>query len=127
MPDNALITIGVSLVTGLIGLLVGNRLAIGRDRRKEFNSLAEPIWDLLFREKERPTPYNAIPHKVDFGLFRERLPFWKRRAFDRALQNYQKSKNEQNWERDQYGSVYYKDKTLIIHTIEALLKIIKTL
>ena len=126
MIDNVFITIGVGLVTGLIGLLVGNRLAIGRDRRKEFNSLAERIRIQLLREKEGPSPNSAIPDKVTFMLFRERLPFWKRRAFDRALQNYQNSKKEQNWERDQYGSVSYKDQTLIIHSIEALLNIIKT-
>jgi hypothetical protein len=120
------IAIASSLVTALIGLLVGSRLAIGRDRRKEFNALAEPIRVLLLREKERLSPYSATPDKVNLTLFRERLPFWKRRAFDRALQNYQKSKNEQNWERDQYGSVSYKNQTLIIHSIDALLKIIKT-
>jgi hypothetical protein len=64
MIDNVFITIGVGLVTGLIGLLIGNRMAIGRDRRKEFNSFIEPIRILLLRERERPTPYSTIPDKI---------------------------------------------------------------
>jgi hypothetical protein len=126
MIDNVFITIGVGLVTGLIGLLIGNRMAIGRDRRKEFNSLIEPIRILLLRERERPTPYSTIPDKIDFAVLRDRLTLRKRRAFDRALENYQKSKSEENQVRDQLGSVFYKDETLIIHSIEELLKIIKT-
>jgi hypothetical protein len=119
------IAIGSSLLTGLIGLLVGNRLAIGRDRRNEFNSLAEPIRKLLLREKERLNPYSPIPDKIDLLLLRERLPFWKRKRFDQALFNYQKSKNEKNIIRDRYGSVSYKDQFLVVHSIDTLLKIKK--
>lgn len=120
------IAIASSFLTGLLGLLIGNRLAIGRDRRKEFNALADPIRILLLREKERPNLSGAAPNKVDLAVLRERLPFWKRRRFDRALENYQKSKGEENLERDQYGSVSYKDQFLIIHGIDALLRIIRT-
>jgi hypothetical protein len=125
MIDNVFITIGVSLVTGLIGLLVGNRMAIGRDKRKEFNAIAEPIRIILLQEREKLSSCSAIPNKVDLVLFRERLPFWKRGAFDRALQNYQKSKSEENLVRDQYGSVFYKNRPLVIHNIDSLLKITK--
>ena len=120
------IAIASSLLTALLGLLIGNRLAIGRDRRKEFNALAEPIRILLLREKERPNLSRAAPNKIDLAVLRERLPFWKRRRFDRALQNYQKSKGKENLERDQYGSASYKNQSLVIHGIDALLRIIRT-
>lgn len=37
----------ISILTFLAGLYFGNRQAIGRDRRKEFNELAEPIIENL--------------------------------------------------------------------------------
>ena len=40
--------IALNLVCALIGYLLGNWLTIGRDRRKEFNTLIKPIrYDLL--------------------------------------------------------------------------------
>jgi hypothetical protein len=125
MSNNILVTIGVGLITGLIGLIIGHRLAIGRDKRIEFNAIAEPIRIQLLHEKESLKPTSGGPHSVDLMRLRERLPFWKRGRFDRALQNYQQGKKEQNWERDQYGHISYRDRTLIIHSIDALLRIVK--
>jgi hypothetical protein len=114
-----------SLLTGLIGLLVGNRLAIDRDKRKEFNSLAKPIRTLLMREGENATPFSESTDRVTFMLYREQLPFWKQKVFDLALQNYRNSKGEQNQKRDAMGGVSYKNQTIVVENINRLLKFIE--
>lgn len=46
----ALLTIVASTITGAIGVVVGNMMAIGRDRRKEYNELAWPVINGLDKE-----------------------------------------------------------------------------
>lgn len=118
-------TILSSLLTGLIGLLAGNRLSIDRDKRQEFNSLAGPIRTALMRERENPTTYGGHTDKVTFMLFREWLPFWKRKRFDLALQNYRDSKGEHNQKRDSMGGVSFKNPALVVNSVNGLLKFIK--
>ncbi len=125
MGNDILIRIGIPIITGLIGFLIANRLAIDRDKRREFNAIIEPTRICLIRQKEGISPDTISPSNIDFALIRERLPFWKRGKFDKALQNYQQSKGKQNQGRDQYGASFYKDQSLIIHSIDDLLKIIK--
>lgn len=38
----------ISILTFLAGLYIGNRQAIGRDRRKEFNEAAEPVIEYFY-------------------------------------------------------------------------------
>jgi hypothetical protein len=38
----------------IIGIFIGNRLAIGRDKRIEWNNLIEPIRDNLIRSLRQP-------------------------------------------------------------------------
>lgn len=47
-PDTYLIP----LLTAFLGFFVGNKLAIGRDKRKEFNEVAIPIRTSLIRQLE---------------------------------------------------------------------------
>jgi len=115
----------LSLITALIGYIIGNRLAIGRDRRREYNALIDPIRaDLL---SIKISPENIIRGKwiITFTLIREKLPFWKRRGFDVAIETYKKSKGKENQIRNGMGGFKYKDASLISHAADNLLRYLK--
>jgi len=98
----------ISLLTFLIGLIMGNRLAISRDRRKEFNNFVEPIRTWLLFELEDPSPYRKAPSKIEMDNFVHYLPFWKSKKFKVYLTELEKVR-EQNSYKDNYGQVFYRN------------------
>jgi len=123
MPVSIYITLASSLATGLIGLLVGNRLAIGRDKRKQFNAMAKHITIVLLNARESPFPSDEWPNKTAIHFFREALPFWCRRRFDAALCKCNQARSDDNTTtEDEYGDILYKDTNLVAHCIDRLLK-----
>jgi len=115
----------ISLVTGLIGLLVGNWQAIGRDKRKEFNAIAERITIVLLKARERLSPRSEWPNKKDIHFFREALPFWRRRRFDAALRAYIQAHGDVKSAEDEYGDTSYANTSLIAQCIDRLMKLSK--
>ena len=109
--------IGLNVVSLLIGYFIGNRLVIDRDRRREFNALVGPVRIFLLKQ--------MFPTDIDFTLIREKLPRWKRRGFDLAVERYKKSKGPDNQKENNFGEVLYDDTSLIIHTTNDLLKFLK--
>ncbi len=83
-------SIAFTFVGVLIGYFISNRLAIDRDRRREFNNLIEPIRLMLLSARNYPTSNLKGSIYITFALVREKLPFWKRKGFDRAVENYKK-------------------------------------
>lgn len=118
------ITIASSLLTGLIGLFVGNRLAIGRDRRKEFNAVAERIGFTLLKLKEQPSPCANWPDEADMFLLRTMLPAWHRCRFDDALNEF-KRVHHQNSQQDAIGSSIYENIAPIVNALEQLMTFVK--
>lgn len=110
----------ISLLTFLIGLLVGNRLAIDRDKRKEFNEAVQPIRAWLLNEVAQPSPYRQRPNAVQIDVFVSYLPFWKRRGFRKAYKR-QDCARQNAMEKDSMGSVFYKDDSYIKECLNALL------
>lgn len=99
-----------------IGYLLGHWLAIGKDRRKEFNEVA----DILFREL---TDEVISP---DFKTFRRRLPWCKHKAFDKCVTEYKEARSNKNkTEPDSFGRRQIKDTSLLNTTREKLLKFTK--
>ena len=90
-----------SILTGLlgtlIGLFLGNRFALGRDRRKEFNEIASPLFENL--EKQRlivvagdfPNAANHLNESSFIALIRV-TPSYKQKTLNNAIDNYQKAK-----------------------------------
>jgi hypothetical protein len=68
--DNAPI---FSILTFLIGLLVGNWLSIGRDKRKEFNDIAVPEYIKLKKQIDSLQTGNFIAGIEDFHILETRL------------------------------------------------------
>ena len=118
-------SIAFTFIGVLIGYLVSNRLAIGRDRRREFNTLIEPIRADLLGMRNHPRNNLRGAWVITFILIREQLPFWKRKGFDRAVENYKKSKSDENLDRDRMGGFSYKDTAKIVHAVNDLLGFLK--
>lgn len=118
-------SIALPLIGVLIGYLVGNRLAIDRDRRREFNNLIEPIRLALLNARKNPTSDYKDLNDIKFALVCEKLHFWQRKSFDRAVENYKKSKNDDNRDRDAMGGFSYKDTESIVHAVDDLLGFVK--
>ena len=93
--------------TFLLGLLLGHYFTLGRDKRKEFNVFAEPVFEALTRQLSsirHGTPGNSV--SVPLELM-ERY-FWtlKRRAFRAAVASYRSALQASNGDyRD--GTVTY--------------------
>jgi hypothetical protein len=87
------LSIAIELLTFFVGLFIGNRLALGNERRKEFNDAASTIYRSL--EIQRRTlekgdfPANAEAMDNDaFIDIQRKLPAFKRHLFTQAINNY---------------------------------------
>lgn len=112
-------------VWGLIGFLIGNRFALNRDKRKEFNNLIEPLRHDLIGVRNHPSSGIKGSWMITVTLIREKLPIWKRKGFEKAVENYKKSKSEENIIRDNCGGFSYKDTEQIVDAINGFLKYLK--
>jgi hypothetical protein len=113
------------LVWGLIGFLIGNRFALDRDKRKEFNNLIGPLRHDLIGVKNHPNSKIQGSWMITVALIREKLPIWKRKGFDKAIKNYNKSRSDENMERDNMGGFTYKDTTRIVDAANEFLRYLK--
>jgi len=78
----------VSIVTFFLGLLLGHWLALGRDKRKEFNEAAQPVRDWLLRQEDRPSVYAHGPSALEMDTFTSCLKPRTRKRFDAAMATY---------------------------------------
>jgi len=113
------------VVWGLVGFFTGNRFALNRDKRKEFNNLIEPLRHDLIGVINHPSSGIRGSWMITATLIREKLPFWKRKGFDRVVQNYNKSKSDENRIPDNMGGFTYKDTAQIVHAAKSFLKYLK--
>lgn len=94
MDDQTLFILLTNFISLLAGLLIGNWLAIGRDRRNEFNAIVDPIRAMLLKERADPTPYTPGINDIDADRLHSVLPIWHRRAFSQAWLSYCQNKKE---------------------------------
>ncbi|PHM63947.1 hypothetical protein Xsto_03477 [Xenorhabdus stockiae] len=63
----------ISLLCFLLGLYIGNKQAIGRDRRKEFNTAVAPLRKTLRRQieriEQRKSPYPPLSKDDFYALY----------------------------------------------------------
>lgn len=98
----------LSLLTFLIGLLVGHRTALWRDLRKEFNEAADPVRAWLLRERRAPNWRSSAPDVVEIDRLVQRMHFWRRKGFLAAWQRQQQAR-AQALQRDAAGGAFYGD------------------
>lgn len=110
----------VSLATFLLGLIIGNYLAIGRDKRKEFNESAKPIRAFLLSEAKEPSPYKKIPTPEEIDMFTNCLPFWKKWLF-MGRWNKQAELRVSKQKHDLYGQVSYCNPEVIQKAVKKCL------
>jgi hypothetical protein len=79
----------LSLLTFLLGLVLGNWLAIGRDKRQEFNEAVSPIRRWLIEEMKRPTSYGPWPSDHEVDRFAHCLSAWHQARFKALHQSKQ--------------------------------------
>lgn len=111
----------ISLIAFLVGLFLGNRLAIDRDKRREWNDLIEPVRAILFEERQTLSPVCEKPTVVAIERIREKFFLWKRRRFDMAVQQYQESTAENNMAQLSWGVLAYRNEQAVLHAINDLL------
>jgi hypothetical protein len=80
-----MLTAAVSIVTFVVGLLLGHWLAPGRDNRREFNEAAQPVRDWLLQKEARPSVYGRGPSAIELDTFASCLRTGARKRYDAAL------------------------------------------
>ena len=86
------------ILTFLGGLLVGNRLAIGRDRRRERNVVAQRLRVALLNR--------GGLDRIDTDLYLQMLSFWPRWRFRRAVERHQKATADHQYDPN-YGTAVF--------------------
>lgn len=101
------------LLTFFVGLGLGHWLALGRDRRREFNDAALPVREWLLRQIKRPSPISNAPTPIELDRFIQCLQPWRRRGFCMSYKK-QEREREKALTRDQVGSIVYNEETPIV-------------
>lgn len=108
----------VSLLTFGLGIFLGHRLTLWRDRRKEFNQAATPIRRWLIDLAECPSPLQRQPSTIEMDAFLNRLSRRKRAKFQSILEQYHRELDSVSRQNPSTGEVEFGDlsssKTLVI-------------
>lgn len=110
----------LSFLTFCLGLLLGHRLSLWRDRRKEFNEIAQPLREVLPKERDSASPLAQGLGVIEAGRLESLLPFWRRRAFRNDWKVYCELKKSTG--RDSIGQSFYKNTESIVAQIDNVLR-----
>lgn len=111
--------LGWSVLSFFLGLFLGHRLALGRDKRREFNDAALPIRTWLLHEIERPGWRR--PSAIELDTFIAYLSWRHRRRFRSLYEAYVAEEDAQR-KNDGYGGHYYGDQDQLVRLARSLLR-----
>lgn len=77
-----------SLITFITGLIVGNKQALGRDKRKEFNEMSQPAFAALNKQLTAIANGRQGESVGDLLFIESYTPLYKRACFRRHLNQY---------------------------------------
>ena len=125
---NAIITEPLfSLFTGLCGFFFGHRIAIWRDRRKEFNEAAEVFFENLSNERASVGECQIRDITItllEFDKFSRHLDYQKRKAFAKSVKELKRAIAEYNVERLFIGH-NPKNPEMVYRAIDSLVEFTK--
>lgn len=110
----------VSAASFLVGVLLGNWTAIGRDKRKEFNEAAAVVRKAYLGHRRDLRPGHIPPSIIELDALELRLPRRSREGFRMAVKRYQEAKKAAEY-RDSLGDLHYRDTTAIARCLDVLL------
>lgn len=115
----------VSFVAGIVlGAWADHKFALRRDRRKEFNELADELCLTFALLARKPDPYRRIAwDKIE--LLRGRLGAVDLLELDAAVENYRQATGEDNKRHDSLGGVSYGIPERVAQAAEHLTKVLR--
>lgn len=102
----------LSLATFFIGLYFGNKQAIGRDRRKEFNEISKDAFIALNKQMEQLKV--GLPGQCvsDFLLIYNYVPCYKRWLFLRHIERYKNAQQDLSTYHVENGTVTFNQEKM---------------
>lgn len=113
------------VLTFLLGLLGGHRLALGRDVRKDYNLVARTVGDFLIAEQAGPHINRVCPTRGDLRALVAFMPWWRRARWLQAWASYQQACQEAHTDPDALGQVGYGDTTRIVAAVDRCLALVR--
>ena len=117
-----------NLLVFFIGIWVGNRLSVDKERKEEKNRVTEKFRVLLINDKRRIRtnirPDLAI-QKVHAENFRTLLSWAKKRSFDRDWNAYRETESQEFGKKFIGGRPYYNNRAKVILRLGDVLKHVK--
>jgi len=120
--------LAAGIVGILIGGLVGNRLAITRDRRKEYNEIADALHErlenqaLIAQQGQFPTDANSLDN-ASFIPLRRKLSNRQNRKLDAAIEDYASATQQCGY--FETGLYHFNNPELLIGAIRKLQTFVK--
>jgi hypothetical protein len=106
-----------------LGLFLGHRLTLRRDRRREVVDLADRLFLRLESIEQFPDPSRHSLGRTAI-LLRRHLGRYRRWRYDRALARYNQATSRDNQERDTLGQVWYSDEAKVRQAARTLKKVL---
>ncbi|MBI0429670.1 hypothetical protein [Pectobacterium parmentieri] len=121
-----LITPAISIVTFIAGMFVGHWLSLGRDKRKEFNAVSDPIRMALLEQIDLVNDGyfpDQLIKKSDVNKIVAVAGVRSSRKIISAFNDYKISADESG-SNDRYGKFTYKSQYSINNLIKSMRKLI---